>query len=171
MNRLRARASIVVLLLVAADRASKWWIESHLTLYDSITVIPHIFNIVHTQNTGAAFGLFADSSVFVRFLVLIVASLGMMGIVGQMLWHATASLAAASERLRWALTLVLGGAIGNLYDRLRYERVTDFLQVFLGSYEWPSFNVADSAICVGATLLAIDMLWGRMRQTAPARTS
>jgi len=66
---------------------------------------------------------------------------------------------------------VLGGALGNLYDRVLFGRVTDFLQVFLGSYEWPSFNVADSAICVGATLLAIDMLWGRARQSPPLRTT
>ena len=171
MNALRLRALIVVGILVAADRASKVWIETHLSLYDSIPVIPSIFNIVHTQNTGAAFGMFADSSPFVRFTVLIMASVAMMGIIGQMLWQATTSASTASTRMRWALTLVLGGALGNLYDRLRYERVTDFLQVFIGSYEWPSFNVADSAICIGATLLAFDMLRSRERQPAEARTS
>jgi signal peptidase II len=171
MNRLRANALVILAVLLLADRASKLWIEGHLTLYDSIPVIPGIFNIVHTQNTGAAFGLFANATPVVRFLVLIVASLAMMGIIGQMLWQATASAGAATSRLRFALTLILGGALGNLYDRLRFERVTDFLQVFLGSYEWPSFNVADSAICVGATLLALDMLRGRARETAEVRTS
>jgi len=171
MNRLRAQALVIAALLFVADRASKLWIESHLTLYDSIPVIPGVFNIVHTQNTGAAFGLFATASPAIRFLVLICASLAMMGILGQMLWQSTASVAVATSTLRLALTLVLGGALGNLYDRLRFDRVTDFLQVFLGSYEWPSFNVADSAICVGATLLALDMFWGRSRQATPVRTS
>ena len=171
MNRLRVQALSIVTALFAADRASKLWIESHLTLYDSFAIIPGIFNIVHTQNSGAAFGLFAGASPTIRFLVLIVASLAMMGILGQMLWQATERISAASATLRLALTLVLGGAIGNLYDRLRFDRVTDFLQVFLGTYEWPSFNVADSAICVGATLLAIDFLWGRRPQPAAVRTS
>ena len=171
MNRLRMNALLIVVALFAADRASKLWIESHLTLYDSLPVIPGIFNIVHTQNPGAAFGLFATASPTVRFLVLIGASLVMMGILGQMLWQATATVSAASAWLRLALTLVLGGAIGNLHDRLRFDRVTDFLQVFLGSYEWPSFNVADSAICVGATLLAVDMLRGRSSRPAAVRTS
>lgn len=171
MNRLRVQALLIVVALFTADRASKLWIESHLTLYDSFAIVPGIFNIVHTQNSGAAFGLFADASPTIRFLVLIVASLAMMGILGQMLWQATERVAAASATLRLALTLVLGGAIGNLYDRLRFDRVTDFLQVFLGTYEWPSFNVADSAICVGATLLAIDFVWGRRPQTAEVRTS
>ncbi len=171
MNRLRINALLIVVALFAADRASKLWIESHLTLYDSFPVIPGIFNIVHTQNAGAAFGLFATASPTVRFLVLIGASLVMMGILGQMLWQATAAVSAASGWLRLALTLVLGGAIGNLYDRLRFDRVTDFLQVFLGSYEWPSFNVADSAICVGATLLAVDMLRGRHSRSAEIRTT
>lgn len=171
MNRLRVQALLIVVALFTADRASKLWIESHLTLYDSFAIVPGIFNIVHTQNSGAAFGLFADASPTIRFLVLIVASLAMMGILGQMLWQATERVAAASATLRLALTLVLGGAIGNLYDRLRFDRVTDFLQVFLGTYEWPSFNVADSAICVGATLLAIDFVWGRRPQPAEVRTS
>ena len=171
MNRLRVQALLIIVALFVADRASKLWIESHLTLYDSFAIVPGIFNIVHTQNSGAAFGLFADASPTMRFLVLIVASLAMMGILGQMLWQATARVPAASASLRLALTLVLGGAIGNLYDRLRFDRVTDFLQVFLGTYEWPCFNVADSAICVGATLLAIDFLWGRRPQPAEVRTS
>ena len=171
MNRLRVQALSIITALFVADRASKLWIESHLTLYDSFAIIPGIFNIVHTQNSGAAFGLFADASPTMRFLVLIVASLAMMGILGQMLWQTTERVAAASASLRLALTLVLSGAIGNLYDRLRFDRVTDFLQVFLGAYEWPSFNVADSAICVGATLLAIDFLWGRRPQPAEVRTS
>ncbi len=171
MNRLRVNALLIIAALFAADRASKLWIESHLTLYDSYAVIPGIFNIVHTQNPGAAFGLFATASPTIRFLVLIAASLAMMAILGQMLWQATQKISAASATLRLALTLVLGGAIGNLYDRLLFDRVTDFVQVFLGNYEWPSFNVADSAICVGATLLAVDLLRGRRPQPATVTTS
>ena len=171
MNRQRTLALGLLAALFVADRMSKLWIESHLTLYDSFPVIPGIFHIVHTENPGAAFSLLADASPMVRFLVLICASLAMMVGIGQMLWQATATAVSAGTTQRWALTLVLGGALGNLYDRVRFGRVTDFLQVFLGSYEWPSFNVADSAICVGATLLVIDMLWGRARTVPQVRTT
>ncbi len=171
MNRQRKMALAIIATLFLLDRASKIWVAGHLGLYDHVIVIPGIFNIVHTENPGAAFSLFADASPMVRFFVLICASLAMMGVIAQMLWQATVSPASATFTQRSALTLVLGGALGNLYDRVLFGRVTDFLQVFLGSYEWPSFNVADSAICVGATLLAIDMLRGKARQSPPVRTT
>ncbi|MBY0507427.1 MAG: signal peptidase II [Bryobacteraceae bacterium] len=169
MNRLRQQALLAICAIVAADRASKLWIEGRLGLYDTLPVIPGIFNLVHTENPGAAFSLLADASPAVRFLVLICASLVMMGVIGQMLWAATASVGAATKRQRTALILILGGALGNLYDRIFFGRVTDFLQVFLGSYEWPSFNIADSCICVGAVLLALDMLTARSQ--SPVRTA
>ena len=136
-------------LIVALDRITKVVIEQKVALWDTIPVIPGILNIVYTRNRGAAFGLLNDAPEYLRKFLLIGVSLVILGYIVRMLWTQAAS--------RAALTLVLGGAVGNLYDRIVYGSVTDFIQVFLGSYEWPSFNVADSAICIGAGLLALEI--------------
>jgi signal peptidase II len=122
-------------------------------------VVPNIFNIVHTKNRGAAFGFLNDSPSEWRTMFLVVVSIAILGMIGHMLWQATRDR--STPALRLALALVFGGAVGNLWDRVGKGEVTDFLQVFLGSYEWPSFNVADSAISIGAVLLALDMFRGQ----------
>lgn len=119
-------------------------------MWDTHPVIPGVFNIVYTRNPGAAFGLLKDAPEFVRTIVLIGISTVILGVIAWMLWKESTG--------RWPLALIFGGAAGNLYDRLVYGSVTDFIQVFIGSYEWPSFNIADSAITIGAVLLALDML-------------
>lgn len=156
MNPQRRFALALIAVLFVADRVTKVWVERTVGLFDTIPVIPNFFNIVHTKNRGAAFGLFNDAPAEWRTLFLVVVSLAILGMIGQMLWQATRER--STPMLRLALTLVLGGAVGNLWDRVLRGEVTDFLQVFLGSYEWPSFNVADSAISTGAVLLALDML-------------
>lgn len=156
MNAQRWRAVAIIVGLFVLDRVTKLWVERKVGLWDTVPVIPNLFNIVHTKNRGAAFGIFNDAPSEWRMLFLVVVSLAILGVIGQMLWQATRE--PSSPALRLALTLVFGGALGNLYDRALIGEVTDFLQVFLGSYEWPSFNVADSAISCGAVLLAIDML-------------
>ncbi len=135
--------------IVALDRVTKVLIEQKVALWDTIPVIPGILNIVYTRNRGAAFGLLNDAPELLRKVLLIGVSLVILAYIVRMLWTQSES--------RVALTLVLGGAVGNLYDRIAYGSVTDFIQVFLGSYEWPSFNVADSAICIGAGLLALEI--------------
>jgi len=156
MNPLRWQALGLIAGLFALDRVTKILVERRIGLYDTIPVIPNIFNLVHTKNRGAAFGIFNDAPSEWRTLFLVGVSFVILGLIGHMLWQATRE--ASTPWLRLALTLVFGGALGNLYDRALAGEVTDFLQVFLGSYEWPSFNVADSAISTGAVLLAIDML-------------
>lgn len=156
MNRQRWQAMGLILGILALDRATKIWIERNVGLWDTLPVIPDVFNIVHTKNRGAAFGFLNDAPSGWRMLFLVVVSVVILGVIGQMLWQATREK--ATPVLRLALALVFGGAVGNLYDRALAGQVTDFLQVFLGSYEWPSFNVADSAICCGAVLLALDMM-------------
>jgi len=156
VNPQRSLALAIIATIFVLDRVTKVWVERAVGLFDTIPVIPEVFNIVHTKNRGAAFGLFNDAPSEWRTLFLVVVSLGILGMIGQMLWQATRERSTAALRL--ALALVFGGAIGNLWDRILKGEVTDFLQVFLGSYEWPSFNVADSAISVGAVLLAVDML-------------
>lgn len=156
MNPARWRALAIIIGIFVLDRVTKLWIERKVGLFDTLPVIPNIFNIVHTKNRGAAFGFLNDAPSEWRMLFLVVVSLGILGIIGQMLWQATREQ--STPALRLALALVFGGALGNLYDRVLVGEVTDFLQLFLGSYEWPSFNVADSAISSGAVLLALDML-------------
>ncbi len=161
----RALAITIAGAVFILDRVTKMWIEAKVSLYDTIEVIPGVFNIVHTQNRGAAFGMLSTASEPVRLTVLVGIAGVILGLVGWMLWQATKPGAAGSPLNRVSLALVLGGAVGNLYDRILVGSVTDFLQIFLGSYEWPSFNVADSAISVGATLMAIDLINSSRKQS------
>jgi len=150
-------AAVVVLL----DRISKRAIKSHIGLYDTSTVIPGLFNIVHTENPGIAFGMLSNATGAWRNVVLIGFSAAVLIAISIML------LRPGSQRdtmLRTALALILGGAFGNLYDRIVNGTVTDFVEVHAGQYYFPAFNVADSAITVGACLLLLDMWWAKERK-------
>jgi|ERR1041385_7551421 signal peptidase II len=140
--------------LFALDRVTKRIIEARVAFVDSHRVIPGFFDIVHSENRGVAFGIFNDSAYAWRTTLLIIASLGAVALVSVMLWNA--------QRLdrfaRWGFALILGGAAGNVFDRIVWGRVTDFLLFYIGRYQWPAFNVADSAIVVGSGLLLIDLL-------------
>jgi signal peptidase II len=151
----RLRAALLIAGVVALDRATKLYIRAHVSPVDVYPVIPRFFNIVHTENPGAAFGMFSDSPTEWRGILLVGISVAVMTILGVILWRMAA---AQSQVTSIGLALVFGGALGNLVDRLFRGTVTDFVQLFFGSYEFPSFNVADSAITIGAGLLAID-LW------------
>ena len=151
--------------IVGLDRLTKAWIEAVVPLFDSRTVIPGLFNIVHTQNTGMAFGLFADSTSPWRTVLLIGAAAAILVMVTVTLWKLPERLPIGQKYTRLALALILGGAIGNLFDRIARGSVTDFLEFYIGSYRWPAFNVADSAVTIGAALLALDLL--RSRKTVP----
>jgi signal peptidase II len=141
--------------VVILDRLTKMWIDASVSIWDTYVVIPHFFNIVHTQNRGAAFGLFADSSSEWRGFLLMGVSLAVLALVAVLLWQFPQQAAKSQWVSRLGLALVLGGAIGNLYDRAVYGSVTDFLEFYIGRYHWPAFNVADSAITIGAALLAL----------------
>ncbi|MBM3724041.1 MAG: signal peptidase II [Acidobacteria bacterium] len=142
--------------IFALDRATKVVIERTVSIWDSHTVIPGLFNIVYTRNPGMAFGLLADAPPMVRKTALLTASVSILVFVVVLLWRASAPAEPSPERR--ALVLVLGGALGNIYDRAVYGSVTDFLQFFIGPWEFPSFNVADSAISVGAALMVLDLI-------------
>jgi signal peptidase II len=138
----------------ALDRFTKWIVETRVSAYDTHQVIPGFFSIVHSQNRGAAFGILADSSSEWRTFFLIVVSLAATAFVIGMLWRAH-----NLDRLTfWGLSFILGGALGNVFDRVVRGTVTDFLLFYVGEYQWPAFNVADSAITVGAALLILEML-------------
>jgi signal peptidase II len=148
---------LVSLLIVAADRASKLFIQHSMGSFDSVSVLPGWLRIVHTENPGAAFGVLADGNPLVRSIILIGISTLVLIFVVMALWGRGGSFHAAGAR--FGLVLILGGAIGNLYDRIFHGTVTDFIEVYHGSWSFPAFNVADSAITVGAALLLIDLLW------------
>ncbi|MBN9614853.1 MAG: signal peptidase II [Acidobacteriales bacterium 59-55] len=144
---------LLAALVVVLDRASKVWIVHHINPGYAITVIPGVFRLTHVLNTGAAFSLFESSSPIAVRNSLIVFSIIAVIIVLAMLWRAGRTLSLTGI----ALALILGGAIGNLYDRLRFSHVVDFLEVHIVHYHWPDFNIADSCIVIGACLLLIEI--------------
>jgi signal peptidase II len=151
---LRMRWIWIAAAVVAADMATKYAVE-RFTDYGSIrSVIPGFFNLVHTRNPGIAFGLLADRESPMLTAALVLFALAAMGLLGWLL----ASGRAGSRWSQTGLALVLGGAAGNLFDRLRHGAVVDFLDFHVGRYHYPAFNLADSAILAGAALVIFEML-------------
>jgi signal peptidase II len=146
---------LLALLVILLDRWTKRLVAARIALYSHIQIIPGFFRITHTENTGAAFSLFADSPSHWKTAMLIGFSLVAMVIVSVLLWRQSHALTITGL----ALSLILGGAVGNLWDRVASGRVVDFLLVYIKSYQWPVFNLADSAIVVGASLLVIEILF------------
>ena len=147
------------------DRVTKVAIERNLSVWDSIHVIPGFFDIVHTKNRGAAFGIFSEGSSELRTFALIGVSLVVLIFVSLLLLRPARAGFSGSRVTMIGLSLVLGGAIGNIYDRIMSGQVTDFLEFYLRQYHFAAFNVADSAITVGAGLLILDM-WLSRKGTA-----
>jgi signal peptidase II len=163
MGDIRLKAYALAAVVFGADRATKWLVESRMSFTDSYTVIPGFFDIVHTQNTGIAFGLFANSTSEWRTVILIALSGAALLLVAGMLWSSN-----RMDRLSvTGLALILGGAMGNVFDRIVWGRVTDFLEFYVGTLHWPTFNVADSAIVIGSGLLLVELLKPKRQ---PART-
>lgn len=140
----------VVLLL---DQVTKFIVMRRIAMFEVITVIPGFFNLTYVRNRGAAFGMFAGvpgiwrSVFFIIVTVIAVAAIVLL-------------IRKTSERLLVAaFSLIAGGALGNLIDRVRWGEVVDFIDWYVRSYHWPTFNVADSAISVGVGLLVVDMLF------------
>ena len=142
--------SVAVLLL---DQLTKAVIAARIPLHTSVTVIDGFFDLTHVKNRGAAFGLFASVESPLRALLLNAVAFAVF--VGILVYAFKSS--PGSTRLQVGLALILGGAVGNLVDRIRLGSVTDFLDFSIGTYRWPAFNVADSAITIGVCLLALDI--------------
>lgn len=140
--------------VVLADQISKWAIVKWIPLYEKVPISGFI-NLTHQRNTGAAFSFLADASGWQRWFIVVLASC-VSAVIVVWLWRIRRE---GPIILAAGLSLVLGGAVGNLIDRLRLGYVTDFIQVWFGNWPFPSFNVADSAISVGAALLIIDSLF------------
>ena len=144
---------LISIVVIALDRWSKVWVTRHIELGSAIPVIPKVFRITHVLNDGAAFSLFADaaSPEHVRWVLIGFSTLAALAVL-----IALIKMGRQFTLTTTALALVLGGAIGNDYDRIRFASVVDFLEVHIVHYHWPDFNVADSAIVVGACLLLLD---------------
>jgi signal peptidase II len=144
------------------DRLTKWLVAQKIELNDAVDVIPGLFRLTHLQNEGAAFSLFADSASPWRLGILILFSMLALAVVSVFLWKNGNVLNGTAI----ALSLVAGGALGNLWDRVFSGRVTDFLDFYLGSHHWPPFNVADSAIVIGGLLLISKIVFAQQKEKA-----
>jgi signal peptidase II len=138
--------------IVVLDQISKWLAESNLTAYHPVPVVPS-FNLTLMYNTGAAFSFLADSGGWQRWFFM---SLSLVISITLTVW--LYRLRPGQGLLATALALIIGGAVGKLIDRTLHGHVIDFIQVFYDRFYWPAFNVADSAITIGAALLIIDSL-------------
>ena len=151
--------SLIALAVVVTDQASKWLVLRYFRLGQSLPILPGFFDLTFVLNPGAAFSLLSTLPEGIRnpFFILVSMSASVLIVVYRSRYLRHNGLASAS------LALILGGAIGNLIDRVRYGVVVDFLDAHIYQYHWPVFNVADSAISVGVTLLLLDMLleWRR----------
>lgn len=137
-------------LVIVLDQLSKWLISSWLELYQTVEILP-FFNLTLAHNYGAAFSFLASAGGWQRWFFVLLAVLISIALT---IWLKRLPSSARMEAA--SLALILGGAIGNVIDRLIYGYVVDFLDVYYGSYHWPAFNIADSAICIGAVLLIFD---------------
>jgi signal peptidase II len=150
----RGLALAIAAAVVILDRITKRIVVEQLPNGQAHTVIPGIFRITDVHNTGAAFSMFAESAspTTVRNILIAFSVIAAIVLIG-MLWRVGRTITLSTV----ALALILGGAVGNLYDRVRYSYVVDFLEVHIGNYHWPDFNVADSCIVIGACLLLIEI--------------
>ncbi|MFQ5816903.1 MAG: signal peptidase II [Terriglobia bacterium] len=144
---------LLALAVWAADQASKWLLAFTLAPGEVRRIVPGFFNLTHLYNRGAAFGLFADVATPLARILLVAFAIAALGVVLVLLWRNPAGRA-----IGWSLALIFGGALGNLVDRLRTGGVVDFLDFHLGGYHWPAFNLADSAIVLGAAGLIYQIL-------------
>jgi signal peptidase II len=148
---------LIAAAVLLLDRLAKWSVASNIPLHNSVTVIPGCFHLTHVENTGAAFGLFAESTAQWKIGALVSFSVIALMVVSALLWKHSHALSTTTI----GLSLILGGATGNLWDRMLTGHVVDFLDFYVGSYHWPAFNVADSAIVIGAVLLVSEIVFAK----------
>jgi len=165
--RLGQNPRLMYFLLAAAvvtlDQLTKSLVVHTIPLYSYVTVVPGFFRVSHVLNRGAAFSLFADSPFRYTTAALALFSLVVLAVVAAVLWRWTGGI----SRTGVGLALIMGGAIGNLIDRVVLGSVVDFLAFQLGSYHWPDFNIADSAIVIGSLLLISELLLPTAKSAVP----
>jgi len=151
-----------------ADRWTKTWVAAHIALGGAIPVVPGVLRITHWLNEGAAFSLFADSA---SPRTVRIALIAFTCVAAAAVLIALVRLGNRITLTTIALAMILGGALGNVHDRVSYGSVVDFIEVHIFSYHWPDFNVADSAIVTGACLLLLDSLLPRREQVSSEASS
>ena len=144
--------------VVVADQVTKALVLSRLPLYRTVEVLPGFFNLTHLRNPGGAFGFLAGGGGGLRVAFFLAGSLLAVALLG----YFYRKLPPTHPWLGGGLCLILGGAVGNLIDRLRFKAVVDFLDVFVGDLHWPAFNVADSAITIGVVIFAYHILFNKL---------
>jgi len=158
---------VVATAILVTDQLTKWYIREALPLYGQITVIDHFLHIVHVRNTGGAFSLLAGSNDLFRIPFFLGASAIAIGALIYFLRQVHAD----QRILQFALASVLGGALGNLVDRLVRGSVTDFILAHWYEYHWPAFNVADSFISIGVTLLLLQSIFAPAEADADGKSA
>jgi signal peptidase II len=152
----RLRFLWLTLAIVLLDRATKAWFETQTAEGWRHEVVHHFLYLVHASNPGIAFSFFADSTSPWTRIILIAGSLIVIGVLAWLLVAGTGG----GWKTSAGLALLLGGATGNVTDRILHGAVTDFFEIWLGTYHYPAFNVADSAITIGTALIILDVLFG-----------
>ena len=145
---------IFLLGVLLLDQTTKSMIVQKLFLYEKVEVIQGFFNIIHVRNTGGAFGIFGGEKGGLGSALFVIVSLLAIGTIIYLFMKTRED----EKTLSLSFTLILSGALGNLIDRVRYGEVIDFLDFHLSTYHWPAFNIADSAICIGIGLLALELV-------------
>ena len=153
---------LLSLAVVVADQWSKWLVERYLPLHRPMEVIPSLLNLTHVKNTGVAFGMFAADGSSSATAILTILGLMALAVVGAYFWHTPKQ----DTLMLTSLSLILGGAVGNLLDRIAAGSVTDFIDAYIGTYHWHTFNLADSAITIGICLMALEVLLPGRRSKA-----
>jgi len=145
-------------LTIFLDQLTKYLTVKNISLYSNIEIIDGLFNLTYVQNPGGAFGFLAQQSDIVRAVVFIFVSSLALILIGYFYYTTPKEFSVLST----GFALIFGGAIGNLIDRIRFGKVVDFLDVYIGNYHWPAFNIADSAICVGVIIFSYHILFKKM---------
>ncbi|WP_067838774.1 signal peptidase II [Amphibacillus sediminis] len=149
------RYYLIALCIIVLDQLTKWWIIANMEIGESIKIIENVLYITSHRNPGAAWGILEGQMIFFYIITLIV--------IGAIVYY----MKKFAEESKWngfALALVLGGAIGNFIDRIRFQEVVDFINVYIGSYNFPIFNVADLSLVVGVSLIAIMTIREELRK-------
>lgn len=156
MDPLKKYTRLVVLagIIVLVDQVTKRIVMDAFSLHENVQVIPGFFALTHIRNTGGVFGLLAGEATLMRTLFFLAVSMSALGIIV----YFYTRLTAGKPWIAAAFAMIFGGALGNLIDRLRFGEVIDFLDFYIGAAHWPAFNIADSAISIGAAILFLSAL-------------
>lgn len=153
MNKRYTASLIILVSVLALDQWTKLYVDSVMSPHDSFSVISGLLNITYVRNPGAAFGFLANASPGLRSIFFLAVTATAIVLILYFIFKSGKE----GLLLTCSLSLILSGAVGNLIDRIRFGEVIDFIDFYLGSYHWPAFNIADSAISVGAVLLIVGM--------------